>query len=429
MTYREAEEYINETPKFTTKNKPEHTRELLRRLGNPQESFQTIHVAGSNGKGSVCAMINSALMESGKRCGLFTSPHLVCLTERFQINGKNCSEESFLRAFDQVMDVIGNMRDEGLPHPTFFEMLFAIGMKVFANEGVEIAVIETGLGGRLDATNILSKPLVCIITSISLEHTEYLGDTLDKIAAEKAGIIKYGVPVVFDAIQKEVADVIFQKAKELLAPVYPVYPGDIQIVEKTPDSISFCFDLNGHHAPVTLPFVADYQAENGALAMQACELLIRQGIFSFTQFKEGMRKTKWPGRMQLLEPGVYLDGAHNVDGITQFIHTVSHMGKQGRRLLFAMVKEKDYEQSIMRLSKELSFSRIVVTQIEGERMLPASVMAELFAKYSRAEIVVEPQIDKAYEKVKESRGEETVFCTGSLYLIGEIIRMKEEEND
>lgn len=429
MTYKEAESYINETPKFTTKNKPEHTRELMRRLGDPQEGFQTIHVAGSNGKGSVCAMIASALTESGKRCGLFTSPHLVDLTERFQINGDNCSEESFLQAFDQVMQVITEMKEEGMPHPTFFEMLFAIGMKVFANEKVEIAVLETGLGGRLDATNVVRKPLVCVITSISLEHTEYLGDTLGKIAEEKAGIIKYGVPVVFDAKHKEVADVIFKKAESLLAPVYPVYPGDIQLVEKTSDTISFCFDLNGHKRPVTLPFVAEYQAENGALAMQACELLMQQGLLSLSQFMTGVRKTKWPGRMQRLEEGVYLDGAHNVDGITQFIHTASRMGKHGRRLLFAMVKEKDYEQSIMRLCKELSFTKIVVTQIEGGRLLPASIMAELFSKYSDAEVVVEEDIKKAYEKVKETRGGETVFCTGSLYLIGEIIRIKEESND
>ena len=190
MTYEEICEYIYKIPKFTKKNSLAHTKELMRRLKNPQDSFAVIHVAGSNGKGSVCAFISSILREAGFRTGLFTSPHLVCMEERFCIDGKNCSREDFVWAYGQVRQAVAEMQEEKMAHPSFFEYLFAMGMVIFKKKGVKYLVLETGLGGRLDATNIFSKPLLTVITSISLEHTEILGDTIEKIAAEKAGIIK-----------------------------------------------------------------------------------------------------------------------------------------------------------------------------------------------------------------------------------------------
>lgn len=421
MNYSEAEAYLYEIPKFTKKNPLEHTKELMKQLGNPQESFSTIHVAGSNGKGSVCAMIHSAICQGGHHCGLFTSPHLVSLTERFQIDKRPCSEEIFLEAFDEVLSVAKEME----AHPTFFEMIFAIGMVIFKKAQVEYVVLETGLGGRLDATNIVKKPKLCVITSISLEHTEYLGDTLKAIAGEKAGIIKDGVPVIFDAKHKEVADVIFKTAEPKLAPVYPVYPGDIQITEKKDSCMSFAFDLNGHKSPVQIPFVADYQAENGALAMQACELLIAEGVMTLPQFYEGMKKTVWPGRMQQLRPGVYVDGAHNVDGIRVFLQTAKHIGSNPKGLLFGMVKEKNYEECIHMIRESHLFSTIVLTQIEGPRMLPATELLTFFEGEQDIEIKVEPNIGAAFHRICEVEG--TAFCAGSLYLAGEIL--KENEHD
>lgn len=426
MTYREAENYLYEIPKFTKKNPMEHTRELMKRLGDPQDDFMTIHVAGSNGKGSVCAMLHSVLCETGHVCGLFTSPHLVSLTERFQIQKAPCSEAVFLEAFHQVLSVVKKMEEEGLSHPTFFEMIFAIGMMIFQKEKVEYLVLETGLGGRLDTTNCVKKPKLCVITSISLEHTEYLGDTLAAIAGEKAGIIKDGVPVIFDAKHKEVADVIFKAAEPKLAPVYPVYPGDIQIVDKKDGCMSFVFDLNGHKNPVEIPFVADYQAENGSLAMQAAEILIADGILTLPQFTEGMRKTVWAGRMQLLEPGVYVDGAHNADGIRVFLETAKGIGKEPKGLLFGMVKEKNYEACIEQIRKAGCFKKIVLTQIAGERMLPATEILKHFTKEEQAYISIEEKPKEAYRKIKEETGDGTVFCAGSLYLAGEIIRLVEK---
>ena len=198
MTYEEAEAYINSVPKFTSKNKPENTKELICRIGHPERKMKVVHVAGTNGKGSVCAFLSTMLAAGGKRCGLFTSPHLVKINERFQINNIPVSDEIFLRAYDKVMKIVKEMQDDGFYHPAYFELLFAIGMVIFEEEGVEYLVLETGLGGRLDATNIVEHPIVTVITSISLDHTEILGDTIEEIAGEKAGIIKQGVPVVYD---------------------------------------------------------------------------------------------------------------------------------------------------------------------------------------------------------------------------------------
>ncbi len=214
MTYEEAEAYINSVPKFTSKNKPENTQELICRIGHPERKMKVVHVAGTNGKGSVCAFLSTMLAAGGKRCGLFTSPHLVKINERFQINNIPVSDEIFLRAYDKVMKIVKEMQDDGFYHPAYFELLFAIGMVIFEEEGVEYLVLETGLGGRLDATNIVEHPIVTVITSISLDHTEILGDTIEEIAGEKAGIIKQGVPVVYDGREKRAEKVICKKAEE-----------------------------------------------------------------------------------------------------------------------------------------------------------------------------------------------------------------------
>ena len=215
MTYQEAVDYIEETPKFTKKNSLDHTRAFLKRLGSPEDSMKILHVAGTNGKGSVCSFLASILHAAGKSTGLFTSPHLVDINERFVIDEKQVSDEAFLMAFQKVMDCVNEMKEEGYPHPTYFELLFLIGMVIFREAGVEYLVLETGLGGRLDATNSIAHPLVTVLTSISLDHTEYLGHTVAAIAGEKAGIIKEGVPVVYDASCKEAEEVILARAKEM----------------------------------------------------------------------------------------------------------------------------------------------------------------------------------------------------------------------
>ena len=208
FTYDEAVAYIEELPKFTKKHSLDHVREFLRRLGNPASDRKIVHVAGTNGKGSVCAYLQAILMAEGKHTGFFTSPHLVSINERIRMDNIQIDNEAFLEAFGQVQGMARQMEEEGLDHPSYFEFLLGMGMTAFARTDVEYIILETGIGGRLDATNYIEHPALAVITSISLDHTDILGDTIEEIAAEKAGIIKPGVPVVFDANDPEASAVI-----------------------------------------------------------------------------------------------------------------------------------------------------------------------------------------------------------------------------
>ena len=215
FTYEEAAAYIEEIPKFTKKHTLEHTKTFLKRLGNPAADRKIVHVAGTNGKGSVCAYLQAILMAEGKRTGFFTSPHLVSVNERIRMDNVQIDNKTFLEVFRKVLKTVRRMEEDGIEHPSYFEFLFGMGMTAFAETDVEYIILETGLGGRLDATNAVEKPALSIITSISLDHTAILGDTIRKIAVEKAGIIKPKVPVFFDGSNKEAAEVIRTKGEEL----------------------------------------------------------------------------------------------------------------------------------------------------------------------------------------------------------------------
>ena len=260
MNYEEAVAYIDETPKFTKKNSLDHTKECLRRLGNPQDKFKVIHVAGTNGKGSTCAFLTSVLREAGYSCGLFTSPHLVEINERFQINEVNIDNDTFLKAFEKVKVLADELVAEGSYHPTYFEMLFLMGMVIFAEAGVDYVTLETGLGGRMDATTAVENPVACVITSISLDHMQYLGDTVAKIAGEKAGIIVPGVPVIYDGNDPDAAEVIRARAEELGSPAYEVKRSDTEVLRNTSAGIDFAFRNEYYKDMVfSIPFIAKYQ--------------------------------------------------------------------------------------------------------------------------------------------------------------------------
>ena len=270
--YEEIVQYLLSIPKFSSKNEASHTKSLLERLGSPQKVFSIIHVAGTNGKGSVCAYVNSVLCEAGKRVGMFTSPHLVRVNERFRIQGKPVSDEAIVRAFEKVKTVMDAMEEEGLNHPTFFETMLALGMVIFREANVEWLLLETGMGGRLDATNVVT-PKLTAITSIGMDHMEYLGNTLEEIAGEKAGIIKEKVPVVFAQGAGEVNRVICQKAEKLRAPLYPVSRKQVKTLKKDNKTIAF-FVENRYYESVslTLSTIGTYQIENALVAHKLLEL-------------------------------------------------------------------------------------------------------------------------------------------------------------
>lgn len=422
MNYTEAVDYIETIPKFTVKHPPEHTRELLSRLGNPQEGIKIIHVAGTNGKGSVCAYLNAMLLAGGKKTGLFTSPHLVRINERFQINGEDVSDEQFLNAFLKVEKAAKEYEAEGEGHPSYFETLFLMGMLIFKEAGVEYLVMETGLGGRLDATNVVEKPLACIITSISRDHTEYLGDTLEAIAGEKAGIIKAGVPVIYDASQPGPASVIAAKAKEMGSPAWPMEPSFYEMKTQSREGITFTFAYpGGEKAELAIPYVAKYQMMNASLAFYMMHILQDVHDIPKNVLAEGLSKIKWPCRMEMAAPGVIIDGAHNEDGIAQFVSTAGYFAKENEiTILFTAVADKHYHEMIGEICEGIHPSHVVATQIDGSRVVPVEVLAEDFRKAGCTDVCAEPEIGAAYEKALGKKGSGMLFCVGSLYLAGEL---------
>ena len=423
MNYEEAVAYINDTPKFTTKNTLDNTRAVLAAMGHPERRMKLIHVAGSNGKGSVCAYLSSILTTAGKQTGLFISPHLVDINERFMINQQPVSDELFLESFEAVMDTVRRLlqkRPDSFAHPTFFELLFLMGIYIFDKSRMEYVVLETGLGGRFDATNVIEKPLVCVITSISLEHTEYLGDTYELIAGEKAGIIKEGCPVVYDATRADVEKVILKKAAEMHAKAYAIRPDMYKILMNTQKTIDFSMDT-GYYLPmnVSISSVAEYQIMNACEAVTAAHVLdigLTEG-----DIHRGMEKMRWEGRMETVLPGVILDGAHNDSGVEEFVKTAKKFQKDTKvTLLFSCVKEKDYEGMIRTICENIAFDGVVVTEVDCDRRVKAEELSQIFRKYTRQPVWEYPSIPEAFAAALERRKDGILFCVGSLYLVGSL---------
>ena len=425
MTFNEACTYIEGTPKFTKKHSLRHTEECLKRLGSPEKAFRVIHVAGTNGKGSTCAFLESCLREAGYCTGLFTSPHLTDIRERFVICGEKVSEETFLSAFERVLVLSEELETEGKGHPTYFEMLFLMGMLIFCEGGAEIVVLETGLGGRLDATTAVRDPEACVITSISRDHMQYLGNTVEEIAAEKAGIITFGTPVIFDAQNKKAASVIRRKAEEENCPLYAVVPDEVNITKKSLAGIDFSYgnDYDGYNT-FHIPFIAEYQVMNACLAIKTLSVLSGSSAnihVSAEQLAEGIRSTVWPGRMEMVLPGVVLDGAHNEEGVQRFLETAERFRDEKRPigLLFSAVNDKDYKCMIRDIAKRLDPDWCVITEVGGSRQVPAEELASLFVSAGIMDVTAVRDPGEAFRTALGKKPEEgMLFCAGSLYLAG-----------
>lgn len=423
MNYEEAVAYIEETPKFTTKNKLSHTKECLERLGNPEKKFKVIHVAGTNGKGSTCAFLTSIFREAGYSCGLFTSPHLVVINERFQINEKNIDNQAFMSAFEKVKALADELVAEGSYHPTYFEMLFLMGMVIFAEAGVDYVMLETGLGGRLDATTAVEDPVACVITSISFDHMQYLGNTIAEIAGEKAGIIVPGVPVIYDGNNPEAAKVIRKQAEALGSPYYEVKKENTEILRNTSAGIDFCMENEYYgNTAFSIPFIAGYQVMNAALALKTAEVIKDVVNLPKDAVLRGLRETRWQGRMETVLPGVIVDGAHNEDGVEKFVETAEHFQKDyPLTLLFSAVDDKDYTDMIRTVAGRIRFQHVIVTQVGGYRKVPAEQLADIFRKEGCPCAESCEDVEMAFRRALEYRGKEGMFfCVGSLYLVGEI---------
>lgn len=458
LTLRECEEFLNSIPSFTTKHTIEDTRDFLKFLGNPEENMKIIHVAGTNGKGSVCCYISSVLMKAGYEVGMFTSPHLVKITERFQVDGKQISDGLFAEIFvellrrimeysgecnptaeDTATDIVTNAETQDISYfPTYFEFLFFMAMLLYDVYPVDYLVLETGLGGRLDATNSVEKPLLSIITEIGYDHMQYLGNTLEEIAGEKAGIIKKGVPVVLFDKRKETTEVIKKKALEIDTRTIIVENRnieDIRCLEDDNGNKHIAFSLNSlydKYVDLELCTRAVYQTENAAIAVAAIEVLRDQGAdISELDIREGLLSAKWEGRMEEVRPGVFVDGAHNIDGISAFLNSSCEIGCDGRKLLlFGIVDDKQYRDIITRILESHQFDSIFVSVLETSRSVSVSDLKAAFED-AKEELGIIGVPVKYYSNVRDAitdiitvrKSGDMVFAAGSLYLAGQIKEM------
>lgn len=423
FTYEEAAAYIEEIPKFTKKHTLEHTKTFLKRLGNPAADRKIVHVAGTNGKGSVCAYLQAILMAEGKRTGFFTSPHLVSVNERIRVDNIQIDNETFLKVFRKVLKIVRQMVEDGIEHPSYFEFLFGMGMTAFAETDVEYIILETGLGGRLDATNAIDNPALAIITSISLDHTAILGDTIEKIAGEKAGIIKPGVPVFFDGSSKKAAEVIKAKASELGVSCREVTKNAYEIQEVHRKYIAFsrrsAYDKD---VIFQVPMCGCYQAMNAELALEASEYLLAGEEIHMDRWKEALAELHWEGRMERVGEHITVDGAHNPGAMEAFVESVKALDESERGemvLLFSAVSDKKYDQMIEYLCENLDVKAYVVTQIEDERGVPAEELADVFRRYTDRPVYCKERLEDAVRTAMNERGETgEIYCLGSLYLVG-----------
>ena len=428
FTYEEAAAYIEEIPKFTKKHTLEHTKTFLKRLGNPAADRKIVHVAGTNGKGSVCAYLQAILMAEGKRTGFFTSPHLVSVNERIRVDNIQIDNETFLKVFRKVLKIVRQMVEDGIEHPSYFEFLFGMGMTAFAETDVEYIILETGLGGRLDATNAIDNPALAIITSISLDHTAILGDTIEKIAGEKAGIIKPGVPVFFDGSSKKAAEVIKAKASELGVSCREVTKNAYEIQEVHRKYIAFsrrsAYDKD---VIFQVPMCGCYQAMNAELALEASEYLLAGEEIHMDRWKQVLAQLHWEGRMERIGAHITVDGAHNPGAMQAFVESVKALDESERGemiLLFSAVSDKKYDEMIEYLCGNLDVKAYIVTQIEDERGVPVEELADIFRRYTDRPVYCKERLEDAVRTALDKRGESgEIYCLGSLYLVGIIKKL------
>lgn len=424
VTYEEACEYILDIPKFAGKHTLADTKEMLGQLTGSRIESKIIHVAGTNGKGSVCAYLQSILRAAGFHVGMFISPHLETMRERILYDGEMIPLESFVKAFELVREESDRKKEK---HPSFFEFLFLMGMCYFKEKEPDYIILETGLGGRLDATNCIAKPKLCVITEIGFDHMQYLGNTLVEIAGEKAGIIKPGTPVVYLDKREETSRVIKQTAAVLETPAIAVKKSQIGRPVMRKKSIDFSFG-NGYYRydNLILRTTAAYQTENASVALVAARSLKEERIDD-EAVRKGLYDAFWPGRMEEILPHVFLDGAHNEDGIEAFLTSVSAANTEqekaaGKRLLlFGVVADKQYDKMIGRIATSQLFSHIAVTVLASDRSASIDKLKVAWAQYKTADCSFHESAEEAFHYIQSIQKEaDTIYIAGSLYLVGQI---------
>ena len=423
--YTEAESYILNIPRFGEKHTLEDTGRLLRRIYTWQGS-RIIHVAGTNGKGSVCAYLRAVLMAAGFSVGMFTSPHLVSMRERICIGSEMISEEDFVSAYEKIREIVKeeagqNAQEEARLHPSFFEFLYLMAMFWFDGKKPDFIILETGLGGRLDATNSAPRKEAAVITHMGLDHTAYLGDTLSMIASEKAGIMQAGAPVIYWKTDAQVASVLAKCAENLQIPSFSVSKNDYIFLKFNHKSIDFSYQsLYYDSIKLRLNTNAFYQMENAVLALRTLEVILGEGKLSEEVMRQGIADAFWAGRMEEILPEVYVDGAHNSDGIRALLETVSQDGCTRRRLLFGVMQDKDYRFMTEEIAASGLFTDISVVSPKNMRAVEAGILENVFGDTGCSVTCYESAGEALKALLSQKKEKEPVYIAGSLYLVGEI---------
>jgi dihydrofolate synthase/folylpolyglutamate synthase len=425
MNYSEAIQFLYGLQLFGANFGLENTRQLAALAGNPQTQLRFIHVAGTNGKGSTCAMLESIYRAAGLRVGLFTSPHLVSFRERIQVNRQLIPENEVARLVEELRAALQSSAgvspapDRRDACPTLFEFATVMALKFFAEQKCGLVIWETGLGGRLDATNIVT-PLASVITNIAFDHQQWLGDTLEKISAEKAGIIKPGIPVVTATEEKSALAVIERIAREKNAPLVKVGQASRLPGERVSASIAPTASARAGETPA-LPLAGEHQKLNGLLALATVEVLQKQIPVSDEKIRAGLQNVNWPGRLQLIEKSdgqkILLDGAHNVAGV----ETLRAALPGGVPLVFIVGFLGDKEWRPMCEILAPLAAKIFCVPVTSARTADARDLAETFRSANpAAEILICKEFSEA---INASKDEPFIVVTGSLYLVGEALEL------
>ena len=425
MTYEQALAYFESLGKFGIQLGLARIEALLERLGHPERRFRSVHVTGTNGKGSTTAMIAAILNEAGIRTGMYTSPHLIDYPERLQLCGANISRQAFAEVIDRTKAAADAMIDEGLENPTEFEVLTAAAFLWFAREQAEIVVVEVGLGGLLDSTNVIL-PELAVITNVTLEHTDRCGDTVEEIAHHKAGIIKPGVSVVTGAT--DAALTVIEAAAKRNGAACEVLGREFMVTGSRLDRQRQDFELRVGQTPAesySIRLLGRHQTANAALAVRACQLLAqRDERLTSAVIRDGLAKAVWPGRFEIFAgaPSLILDGAHNPDGIRTLRQTLDEVFP-GRAIvfLFGVLADKNHAEMARTLFRRCD--RVVVVRPHSDRAAAVEDIAREIID-AVAAVKIGGTIGEGLELAKEWAGPDGIVCAaGSLYMIGEVRRI------
>ena len=414
MTIQEALAYIAGVRWYGSRPGLERITELLHRLDQPQKQLKYVHIAGTNGKGSTAAMLASVLKIAGYRTGLFTSPYLYRFNERMKIGGREIEDEALTALVERIRPLADAMDD----HPTEFELMTAAALLWFAEERCDIVVLETGLGGRLDATNVIGAPEVCVITNIGLDHTAILGDTVEKIAAEKAGILKRGADCVLYQQQESVQAVVRGRCEALGV---PLHVADFAAIVPEFESLEGqVFTYRGE--PCAIPLLGAHQRRNAAVVLEAVEALRRRGWkLPEEDVEHGLYAVSWPARFEPVseEPPFVVDGGHNPQCAAAVAENLRTYFPDTRRvLLMGMLADKDYEGMLEELAPEADAFVCVTPQ--SERALPAGELARALERFGKPAVAA-GSIREGVGAAIDAAGEDGMVCAvGSLYMAGEI---------